>query len=604
MEEIKEQQFEEIADIPEKIADTKGIDHGTGTPDFQNDMQDGKFEEITSIQEKHHLSKDIDDDYTVQLTSDKDKDEIKPEKELQNMSDSENLEQASSEIKTLLKSKLPENFDFAEIGKIDLFEAEKIANEEILFLNEEDLIEGIEDFDLIPVNDDAREPDVGKGLDEKPAVFDRKHKPVKVKEDRDHDFIPVDNLNESVKPREKTVDARNLIPSREDTIEEITSEEVLDLNELFENKLQEEQLKVSSKKEKKESKQTQQINDEEFAKIINKKETVNEEKPEDVIDEKKVEVIPEKFTQLEKSYDNVRFIDDSYVVKDDVVAEKIFEDNELEAITSDIVEVIEGKTKVLQEAEIEDDKELVAHVLTGIAPVFEDLLLEFEDEYKYVDEEIEFIHSMLTEDDYSNYIKYIDEYYGIKSKKDSTAAIELIGLNTNELGLVEDKLFYEEYKDVNLYEIFDFFKTDYADGEERASISKDCTYILPEPESLLDEERQSIERDISSSTALIFEEDVEDIRDLFIKTAGSERAQKIKVIDEVYDITDRVVIIEDEYDIDQFVREFPDKRQVEVKRLLKYLDGLFEKLPRETLRKFVNSEYFDLYIKVLTELGV
>ena len=46
------------------------------------------------------------------------------------------------------------------------------------------------------------------------------------------------------------------------------------------------------------------------------------------------------------------------------------------------------------------------------------------------------------------------------------------------------------------------------------------------------------------------------------------------------------------------------KRPNDVKKLLKYLDGLFEKLPRETLKKFIDSEYFDLYIKVLTELGV
>ena len=72
----------------------------------------------------------------------------------------------------------------------------------------------------------------------------------------------------------------------------------------------------------------------------------------------------------------------------------------------------------------------------------------------------------------------------------------------------------------------------------------------------------------------------------------------------VIDITDRVVILDDEADVDRFVSGFPRKKQVNIKILLKYLDGLFEKLPESVVKKFANSEYFDLYLKVLNELGV
>ena len=57
----------------------------------------------------------------------------------------------SEKLKEKVGHKIPEDFDLSSIGKIDLHEAEKIANEEIVFLSEDDLIDGLEDFELIPV---------------------------------------------------------------------------------------------------------------------------------------------------------------------------------------------------------------------------------------------------------------------------------------------------------------------------------------------------------------------------------------------------------------------------------------------------------------------
>jgi hypothetical protein len=47
----------------------------------------------------------------------------------------------------------------------------------------------------------------------------------------------------------------------------------------------------------------------------------------------------------------------------------------------------------------------------------------------------------------------------------------------------------------------------------------------------------------------------------------------------------------------------PGKKE-DLTRLLAYLDGLFEKLPEEAVRKFAESEYFDLYVKVLKDMGL
>ena len=55
-----------------------------------------------------------------------------------------------------VKKNLPKDFDIGDIGNIDLLEAEAIANENVLLLNENDLIEGLEDFDLIPLKEDVK----------------------------------------------------------------------------------------------------------------------------------------------------------------------------------------------------------------------------------------------------------------------------------------------------------------------------------------------------------------------------------------------------------------------------------------------------------------
>ncbi len=85
---------------------------------------------------------------------------------------------------------------------------------------------------------------------------------------------------------------------------------------------------------------------------------------------------------------------------------------------------------------------------------------------------------------------------------------------------------------------------------------------------------------------------------------GESREQKLKqdISEEtILDITDRVVILEDDEEVNSFADKFPDKKEDLIK-LFTYLDGLFEKLPEDMIMKFADSEYFDLYMKVIDEM--
>ena len=89
----------------------------------------------------------------------------------------DNVKSPSNNIHEDLKekngTKFPGKFDLSIIGKIDLLEAEKIAKEEVIFLTEADLIEGLEDFELVPIKnyrDDSKTDMTGK-LDFPQAIF-------------------------------------------------------------------------------------------------------------------------------------------------------------------------------------------------------------------------------------------------------------------------------------------------------------------------------------------------------------------------------------------------------------------------------------------------
>lgn len=137
------------------------------------------------------------------------------------------------------------------------------------------------------------------------------------------------------------------------------------------------------------------------------------------------------------------------------------------------------------------------------------------------------------------------------------------------------------------------------DNEIEDDFIREVKYISDTEDQLTVDEKNSIEQDISKST-LVIEEDINEICE-----AIGKRKHEITEPAVIEDISERIILLEDERSVDAFVNHnIPIEKQEDLKRLLEYLDGLFEALPEEVLKKFTGSEYFDLYIKVMDDLGL
>lgn len=324
---------------------------------------------------------------------------------------------------------------------------------------------------------------------------------------------------------------------------------------------------------------------------------------------------------LELSTGQVHFIEDLPGMAE-TAGKGLFDESMLDKIIGGMIQIDEGKSFMLTEARLDEDRERIAVLTEGFEPAFEELFIDLD--FKYSDEELDYIHAAIIEEDYSEYIREIDEFFGGRGTRVVSASVELLGLTTDEFDTIEDTLFKEEFLHIHRYERYHLYEFVKPDGAAAAG-QKLCRYLMPHEESLLELERDSIESDISAGSALIFEENVEDIRSQLLDRTGKKIVDIVTIKDvpqhspveevaasiagaepeePVIDITDRVVILDDKADVERFVSEFPQKKQVNIKILLKYLDGLFEKLPESVVKKFANSEYFDLYLKVLNELGV
>ncbi len=615
-----------------------------------------------------------------------------------------------------VRNKLADNVDLGVIGSIDLNEAEMIANEDLLFLTEDDLIEGIEEFELIPLEkvqpkkaEDTLEDEEAASVEKAEVQPEPKAEVVFESGEDKTDTIQLEQAEETVavdqttekhiedeisrvsetaeeelSPEQKTLteesqESHDLTADLPETPFEKTEPELTEKIFISENKEEESEetdfFEPDAGKNESESESAKDISNEEelFSEFIHDEithELTGKEKKEVLLTEDQQfreeeifetesketfplrrkpgfrpekEVLSENLVAIETNEKNVLFSDDSIVDKPRIDKREIFEENELERITSEINEMSEGRVVVLEEAEEEDDQELIANILQGTTSTFEDLLLDFEDiEYKYQDDEIDFIDSAIIEEDYSRYIKEIDEYYGIEQASLSSPTMELFGLTSLEISFVEETLFESEYRDVDLDQMYELISVDFSKRRRGAGAELNYNYIEASYGSLAVDEKFSIEEDISSTSALIFEEDVERIKQLLgrpvreieetfrpkeepeFKPEAAKQAEEAGVVpvaeesisdqkdteieqietEEIIDITDDIIIIEDELDVDRFVRNFPEKKQDDLRVLLAYLDGLFEKLPEPAIRKFANSEYFDLYVKVLSDMGI
>lgn len=556
------------------------------------------------------------------------------------------------EITDTIKNKLSKNFEFPELGAIDLREAEKIANEDVLLLNEDDLIEELEDFDLVPLEGLNEKKQSGskmtttepyRAAEKKEAPVSENVAPLSGEETPDIaiTFVPEDSGNVTKKDTGRAgvmpvkkgqtsfVDAQRKIgvaasaksaSTRENSMpgsEEISfvEETILDSEADVPTKIPDSRAtdrRVSQTPIEKPSELTAEARDksgmnaQENAHNVNM--SVSREEPRDrrriekpPLRSAQRERIPDELLLIETNAGGALIIDDDLVDKKESAPEPIFEVNELEKITSEIVEVIEGEAKLLPEADSAEDMGSVAGIMRGATPAFEDLLIDLEGEYSFRDEEIDVIDNAFVGDDYNRYIKSIDEYETVRGKSQVTTAVEIIGLDMREISDIEKNLFSREYEKINLDEALRFSQAGYDQPRHDIEMLKNCSYLVPPNSNLTREEKKSIEANISSRSAVVFEEDIESIRTKLDDLRGTHG---IVSKESVPDISDSVIIIDDENDIDRFIDSMPAEKQIKLKKLLQYLDGLFEKLPEDVIKNFANSEYFELYSKVLNDLGV
>lgn len=622
-----------------------------------------------------------------------------------------------------MKEKKNSGINFESIGNINLKEAEEIANEEILFLSEDELIDGLDEFELIPLNPGPKEDKEPVDVGDKQANRDSA-----LEKDEDFSFISEDNLkdlyekkitetDDSVSPSVSPTDFNSLheeyndpdadssdksisesesepetIVEEDDIIEKNgknTSSTPLDTQEFSfsentdshtvgsnEEPVLEDKTDVNNSAYTDDSGRNRDFLfiDESLESGIEKSGhaadislSESDEKNQDIVeaeeedyelyvemspgDEKtieneiiqtkgyeeadslkhtadKKETLPDEIAALDMTEVFVKFIDDDLVEKPSVSEQVSDEETELGRLTSGMSQVTTGGPVILGDARYDHKTQFYVieadEALYTLESMADGSAI---DEYRFMDDEIDYIHSVMIHDDYKDYLKNIDVFHESLGKKFIPAAVDLFGLTRHEIEEIENELFEKEFEGVDLNQIFDFFLTDKKLRGIQPSVLGSYTYIQQSSLTLDDDEKLSIEADISSEHAVVFEEDIEDIKELHRSLTGEKEIADYKkddatVVDEIpdinekeyradsedyktpelYDITDQVVIIEEEDDVDRFVGKIPSHKRKDIKNLLKYLDGLFEKLPESVVKNFASSEYFDLYVKVLNEL--
>ncbi len=555
------------------------------------------------------------------------------------------------QIPEKVRKNLPKNFRMSDLTPVDLAEAEQIAREDILLLKEEDLIEELDAIDLVPLDEEPNageipvyeddtsfessgedlagevESSTGVGNRESagevtvPAVevveveeviepvaetADLAHETVAVSKsvDRTAEDIPefkapVNIINETETP---AVEERPEAHARPILLEEenlpAADTEAISVEE-------ERAIEIDALSEMPESTRGENMAPGDVAHIqLTARpafETPRPLEPQPAATEMPRitvrESIPEGLA-AHAGEKNIYIIDDVAVEKEIQQSESIFEENNLEKITSGMVEVVEGESKYLREASTEEDQDQIAAIMSGTALAFEDLLIDFEDEYKFSDDETGFIDSSFVSD---AFLKYDSAEVGMdprRKRAKDTIALEIFGLADHEISDIENGVFARDFKGIDLTEVPRAAKPGLDQAPEDYQLSRKYAYLGSSAENMNKAEKASVEEDLTGAEAVIFEENADDIR----RILANYRKKRKAPAGGVQDISDEIVIIEDSGDVERFAGTVSSEKRQNIKALLKYLDGLFEKLPEDVIRRFADSEYYNLYVKVLNEL--
>ena len=510
------------------------------------------------------------------------------------------------EIPEDVRGKLSVDFNIEDMGGIDLQEAEKIANEEVLLLAEDDLIDELEAVDPMPVAGRAGEsPRLEKTVVlEKPPLRKRDDggpkKPDAPKPGRQ------DGGPGTVRPG---VEAKGK-PER--TMEEI-SKVIIDSGPG-----EKQPAGVAPEKNERAGKPLRGGASDEPR---GKKDAADSAKPAGKMDAPasqpdkaraappapprfpgaQKQAVPAGIVQPADDDRSVAFIDDDLVDKDEKPDDDIFRVSELDRVMSGFVEVIEGKARLLKEADATEDLDRVAGLMKGTTPTFEDLLVDIESEYSFKDDEVGIIDRAFQKEVRSRHAGKEGGPLEDREEMKITPALEILGLDRDEMGAIEQSAFLKEYERIDMEGLVGAAGVGLDQPASDRDISGRYDYFVTRPDSLNDQEKKDIEEDVSGSRALIFEEDVEVIRK---RLEALRKRKEIAGETAVKDISEKVVILKDEKDMARFISTVPPEKQESLTSLLRYLDGLFEKLPEEVIKNFAASEYFELYSKVLRDLGV
>ncbi len=567
---------------------------------------------------------------------------------------------------------LSEEFDIHSLEPVDLQEAEKIANEDILILKEEDLIEELDVMDLIPLDEQTPAPvkavakaktspariapsdasiekeadvpsdtsavKVSAGEMHEPSADTQRLKsgsdaameiPEKLSHERSHNAAMNREPDEVI--AEKPVEIEDVLEVADEVKrkheQDIPAEEPI-LLEADEHELREVQPPPAARARAIEiiDEMADNVsligdsipashNDAGETAAVFEKDIVHEgrhgdtedqyfdtvfpvEEAHEPVESRPLvrEKIPDEFA-VAGDRGSVRIIDDVAVEKAVTESESIFADGELEKSAIGLVDIVEGGARFIREASAEEDQEQMAAIMSGTAMAFEDLLVDFSEEYKFKDEDVDFIdHVFLTES------AALAGGFGDEEKKRKksrlTPSIEIFGLSDREVFEIETSIFTGEYKEIDLAKVKGALPAGLDQAPSDFSLMKNCRYLGASSSEIGPMEKKSIEDDVVADEALVFEESVEDIRRVLL----NYRKMKKQHPDDVMDISDEIVIIDDKSDIERFADTFESEKRENIKKLLQYLDGLFEKLPEDVVRKFAESEYYNLYVTIMKEL--
>lgn len=574
----------------------------------------------------------------------------------------------TDDFKKIVKQKIPVNFDLSVIGKIDLSEAEKIAGEEVIFLKEDDLIEGLEDFELVPVKDlkYGIKPVINfiESVPEQAVSIKPEYKEeVIIQEDikvLTEEFVSdSDSKQASEDVKDQSEFAKEELSANHEqqlvveTVESVPDEvlvESVDEKIIFEEVVEvHEELAKRDKDNSTDNKSvisiTDEAEDDELPKrffTVKISEKTLDDQLSSILNSDYVFKFEDKSADRFKneiSSDNCRFVDDCFFNKPEQDEGISYNEDPLTERLVKMIEVADSKLELIESSTKESDfPNYILEDYTLYNP--EQFEIVFKEEIFYQDSDFEFIDNAIIRDDFTKYIHEIDDYFDSEDSFSQSLISEILGLVPEEKDYIDDKLFGDYYKKYDLDNEIDFIKPEIDFFRRDYAGKKNASYFISDDANIREYEKMSIEEDITSPDAVIFDEDISEIKEILLRDYSSEirpeiisiteigeEAEELYVIEvkeesstdamheleavtdsdslklEIEDITDKIIIMDDKEQIMELVSDYPDKHD-NLMKLLSYLDGLFEKLPEEVIRKFAESEYFELYSKVLKEMGV